>query len=60
MNNLYPLKKSNAMILQNFQLKYTMTASNQINNDLGFIATVRMEQSTIALVHLICKTFPFI
>ena len=39
MNNLYPLKKSNAMILQNFQLKYTMSAVNQINNDLGNIAT---------------------
>lgn len=38
MNNLYPFKKSGTMILQNLQLKYTMNAVNQINNDLGNIA----------------------
>jgi lipopolysaccharide export system protein LptA len=37
-NNIYPLKKSNARILQNLQVKYTMNAVNQINNDLGSIA----------------------
>ncbi len=39
MNNVYPLKKSTKMIFQNLQLKYTMSAVNQINNDLGNIAT---------------------
>jgi len=34
-NNVYPLKKSKSMILQNLQFKYTMTAVNQITNDLG-------------------------
>ncbi len=38
MNNLYPMKKSDVRILQNLQLKYTMNAVNQINNDLGPIA----------------------
>jgi hypothetical protein len=37
MNNLYPFKKSNTMILQNFQVKYTMSAQNQINNSLGTV-----------------------
>lgn len=37
-NNIYPFKNSETKILQNFQFKYTMTASNQINNDLGLIA----------------------
>ncbi len=37
-NNIYPLKKSQARILQNLQLKYTMNGTNQINNDLGLIA----------------------
>ena len=38
-NNIYPFKKSTARILQNVQFKYTMSAVNQINNDLGAIAT---------------------
>jgi hypothetical protein len=37
-NNIYPFKKAQARILQNFQFKYTMNATNQINNDLGLIA----------------------
>lgn len=37
-NNLYPFKKSQSLILQNLQVKYTMNAVNQINNDLGNIA----------------------
>jgi len=34
-NNVYPFKKSQARVLQNFQFKYTMNGVNQINNDLG-------------------------
>lgn len=37
-NNIYPFKKSETRILQNLQFKYTMNATNQINNDLGTIA----------------------
>jgi hypothetical protein len=37
-NNIYPLKKSQKLILQNLQFKYTMNATNQINNDLGLVA----------------------
>ncbi|MBS1508130.1 MAG: LPS-assembly protein LptD [Bacteroidetes bacterium] len=37
-NNIYPFKTSKAMILQNLQVKYSMNAVNQINNDLGNIA----------------------
>ncbi|WHZ08412.1 MAG: LPS-assembly protein LptD [Cytophagales bacterium] len=36
-NNIYPFKKSQSRILQNFQFKYTMNGVNQINNDLGLI-----------------------
>jgi hypothetical protein len=35
-NNLYPLKKmGDGMLLQNFSLRYSMTATNQITNNLG-------------------------
>lgn len=34
-NNVYPFKKSEYRILQNFQFKYTMNGVNQITNDLG-------------------------
>jgi len=37
-NNIYLYKKSTAPILQNLQIKYSMNAVNQINNDLGNIA----------------------
>lgn len=37
-NNLYPFKNSQSMILQNLSVKYSMTATNQITNDLGNIA----------------------
>jgi hypothetical protein len=37
-NNIYPFKKASARFLQNLQFKYTMNATNQINNDLGLIA----------------------
>lgn len=38
-NNLYPFKRSQTMILQNLSVKYTLTATNQFTNDLGNIAT---------------------
>jgi hypothetical protein len=35
-NNLYPLKKvSDGMIFQNLSMRYTMSATNQITNNLG-------------------------
>jgi hypothetical protein len=37
-NNIYPFKNAQARILQNLQIKYSMNAINQINNDLGNIA----------------------
>ncbi|NOT74491.1 MAG: LPS-assembly protein LptD [Cyclobacteriaceae bacterium] len=38
LNNLYPLKKvSESMIFQNLSMRYTMTATNQITNNLGRI-----------------------
>jgi len=43
-NNIYPLKKAQARILQNLQFKYTMTATNQINNSLG---TLKRKDGTL-------------
>ncbi len=37
-NNIYPFKKSQSMVLQNLSVKYTLNATNQITNDLGNIA----------------------
>lgn len=40
MNNIYPFKNvQNSMFLQNINFRYTMTAINQITNNLGRIAT---------------------
>jgi len=39
-NNLYPFKNAQkSMLLQNINLRYTMTGTNQITNNLGKIAT---------------------
>jgi lipopolysaccharide export system protein LptA len=36
-NNLYPFKKINNEFLQNISIRYTMTGTNQLTNDLGLI-----------------------
>ncbi|MBP9925534.1 MAG: LPS-assembly protein LptD [Cyclobacteriaceae bacterium] len=38
-NNIYPFKNAqNSMLLQNFNVRYSMNGTNQITNDLGYIA----------------------
>ncbi|MGC4023499.1 MAG: putative LPS assembly protein LptD [Cyclobacteriaceae bacterium] len=55
-NNIYPLKKSKARILQNFQFKYTMNAVNRINNDLGTLLKIQMALYVTALERSMLRT----
>lgn len=36
-NNIYPFKKSKSQVLENISIRYTMTATNQLTNNLGKI-----------------------
>ncbi|NJN40919.1 MAG: LPS-assembly protein LptD [Flammeovirgaceae bacterium] len=39
MNNIYPFKKSNSKVLENFSTRYTLNGTNKITNNLGKIGS---------------------
>ncbi|MBA4144135.1 MAG: hypothetical protein C0523_00110 [Cytophaga sp.] len=56
-NNLYPFKKSKSQALANMSIRYTMTATNQITNNLGKIGVLKDATSGAILDSIAPFTF---